>query len=357
MRRAGAQTIGHEHGSPCGTARRVARVLEGSGSIRPWHRPVRAAHLPRRRGYPSLPSSAVGRKRCLLVLLCLLVVLACASRAARVLYESPSSVNGRVIVVEQPSGLRQLLFRADGALQSTVLPGHPEWLELAYTRAAVLGLALVPEPQRALLVGLGGGALPMFVHHACPRARIDVVDIDPVVVHAARQYFGFKQDERLRVTIEDGRRFLAIGSGQYDLVILDAYGRSGIPRHLMTLEFLEAVKRRLSPGGVVVGNLWASVHNPLYPAMLRTYAASFRSVCVVPVRDSGNRIVLGQDGPLPLSTPRILEAARAFAQRHRLLFDLEGYAATGCSEETPGPSVPVLYDDPGRMSLGEGPRQ
>jgi spermidine synthase len=300
-------------------------------------------------------SRAIAPRRRLPWLLCLLIVVACASRAARVLYDSPSSVNGRVIVVEQPNGMRELLFRADGALQSSVRPGHPEWLELAYTRVAVLGLALVPEPKRVLLVGLGGGALPMFIRQACPHAQIDVVDIDPLVVRAAREYFGLKQDERLRVSVEDGRRFLELGRSQYDLVILDAYGRSGIPRRLATYEFLEASKRRLSPGGVVVSNLWATLHNPLYPAMLRTYLASFRSVCVVPVKASGNRILLGYDGSLALSTPHVQAAAKAYAERHRLLFDLPAEAALGCSEETPSPSIPVLHDDPTRLGLGAAP--
>ena len=45
-----------------------------------------------------------------------------------------------------PDGLRTLLFDLNGARQSVSKPGDPDYLELQYTRSALVGLALCEEP-------------------------------------------------------------------------------------------------------------------------------------------------------------------------------------------------------------------
>ncbi len=55
-----------------------------------------------------------------------------------------------------------------------------------------------------LLVGLGGGGLPQFVHDFVPCARVEVVELDPAVLEVAQTWFGFQTDERLNVTLGDG---------------------------------------------------------------------------------------------------------------------------------------------------------
>lgn len=54
------------------------------------------------------------------------------------------------------------------------------------------------------LVGLGGGALPQFLRDFVPNATIEVVELDAVVLEVAKEWFGFRPDDRLTVTIADG---------------------------------------------------------------------------------------------------------------------------------------------------------
>ncbi len=42
------------------------------------------------------------------------------------------------------------------------------------------------QPCRVLCIGLGGGTLPLFLAHHFPGMEIEVVEIDPVVIAAAR---------------------------------------------------------------------------------------------------------------------------------------------------------------------------
>ncbi|KAJ6302356.1 hypothetical protein OIU77_016443 [Salix suchowensis] len=60
----------------------------------------------------------------------------------------------------------------------------------------------------AVIIGLGAGLLPMFLHGCMPSLRIEVVELDAVVLSLARDYFGFAEDERLKVHIADGIKFV-----------------------------------------------------------------------------------------------------------------------------------------------------
>ncbi|MEX0980400.1 MAG: fused MFS/spermidine synthase, partial [Gemmatimonadota bacterium] len=184
----------------------------------------------------------------LLVLLILLAGLAAAlvflflAGRTTVVFESDSDF-GTVRVTERSDGLRTLYIGGGRARQSAIYPGRPMHLELGYTRVGMVGLALVPPDGRILFVGLGGGAMPMYARQVLPKARIDVVEINPVVVDVAERYFGFEPDERMTVHTDDGRAFIeGAPPGSWDLVVLDAFSDSEIPLSLATRQFLEAVR-------------------------------------------------------------------------------------------------------------------
>lgn len=59
-------------------------------------------------------------------------------------------------------------------------------------------------PVSVLLVGLGGGGLPQFLRDFVPNVTVEVVELDPVVMEVAKQWFGFRPDDHLTVTLGDG---------------------------------------------------------------------------------------------------------------------------------------------------------
>src|SRR5258706_4524832 len=150
-----------------------------------------------------------------------LAALGCAAQT--VIYEKASPYN-TVIVTEDYKGLRTLLFERGGGRQSVVKPGDPDHLELAYARVALAGLALCEEPRRILVVGLGGGSLPMFLRKHYPAAGIDVAEIDPDVVDVAKKYFGFREDERIHAHIGNARQFIENArQAQYGIILHAAF--------------------------------------------------------------------------------------------------------------------------------------
>ncbi len=247
-----------------------------------------------------------------------LVVLVRAEQT--VLYEKTSAYS--TIIVTEENGLRTLRFEKGGARQSVVKLGDPDHLELPYARVAFAGLALCDEPRRILIVGLGGGTLPTFLRKHYPDAAIDAVDIDPDVVHVAKKFFGFREDDQMRAYVGDGREFVERFRQPYDVIFLDAFSSDSVPPHLTTQEFLRAVRRALKPNGVVVGNVWSRYSNPLYDSMVRTYQEVFDELYILDVPGAGNKILLALPRPQPLSREQLAQLASKVSTAQQFRFDL-----------------------------------
>jgi spermidine synthase len=243
------------------------------------------------------------------------------ARAEKVLYEKQSPYN-TVVVTEDEEGLRTLWFERYGARQSVVKVGDPDHLELAYARVMPVGVAVVEEPKRVLIVGLGGGTVPSFLHKHYPKTQIDVVDIDPVVVDVAGKFFGFREDETLHAHVADGRRFIEKCKNPYDIIFLDAFGSDNIPYALATREFLQAVRRALTPKGIVVGNIWSQWSNPLHDSMVRTYQDVFDELYIFDAQGAGNEILLALPRKGPIERDDLARKARAISKQEHFPYDL-----------------------------------
>lgn len=263
-----------------------------------------------------------------------MLICALAQGQEKLLFEKQSPYS-LIRVTEDNQGLRTLWFDDSGVRQSVVKPGDPDHLELPYARSMMIGLAICPQPRRVLIVGLGGGTIPGFIHKHYPQTTIDVVDIDAEVVRVAERFFGFRQDEHLRAHVADGRRFIAAVREPYDMIFLDAYSADEVPAHLTTREFLLAVRRAVdAERGVVLGNIWSRFSNPLYDSMVCTYVDVFEAVRIADVPEAGNKIVIALPRPAAPQRGELATRASELARQQRWRFDLgrlvrDGYRAPG----------------------------
>jgi spermidine synthase len=240
-----------------------------------------------------------------------LAACALAAPASAAQIHSERSLYRNLFVV-QDNDLRCLTFRRAVATerQTCKRMSQPDYLVFPYTRMMLGSLLVKPDPKRVLVIGLGGGTLPMVLRDLFPTLVIDVVEIDPAVTRVAEKFFGFKRDTNLSVHEEDGRVFVkkAIRAGtKYDIVMLDAFEDEYIPEHLSTREFLLEVKSIMTPDGVVAANTFSS--NRLYPYESATYENVFGTFYNLKL---GNRIIYAQ--PNKLADRAVLETnARTFA--------------------------------------------
>lgn len=78
----------------------------------------------------------------------------------------------------------------------------------------MLSPCITETPLALLVVGLGGGSLPVFVHDHFPKSRIEAVEIDPSMLEVATQWFGFSQSDRMKVHIADGLDYITSLAGR-----------------------------------------------------------------------------------------------------------------------------------------------
>lgn len=98
--------------------------------------------------------------------------------------------------------------------------------------------------NNVLFIGLGPGVLPTSLSD---RFQTEAVEINPVIVHAAQQYFNFNTP----VHITDARKFVKNTTSIYDNIVVDAYAGDSVPEHLATKEFLVLLKSKLTSNGHV----------------------------------------------------------------------------------------------------------
>jgi spermidine synthase len=196
--------------------------------------------------------------------------------------------------------------------------------DLPMLYARVVGLAAIypQEIKRVLVLGLGGGAVPLYLARFLPDATVDSVEVDPGVIEAAKKYFGLRETERFHLIEGDGRIYLNRQSEKYDIIVLDAFSGSYIPFHMMTKEFYQLVREHLAPHGVVAINILPSVK--LYESNVRTLKLVFDNLDFF---DSGdqtveetNVIVFGRLDAASEEQQR--QQAAVAQQRHKFHFDL-----------------------------------
>ena len=280
----------------------------------------------------------------------LLFVSIVVARELGQLIHKEDSLYHRIFVYQRgPIVTLQFGRRPPVHMQSQVNLSNLRRHMLEYTKLAFCGLLYKPEPERILVLGLGGGVIPREMHHYFPTLEIDVVEIDPVILKIARQFFGFCEDDKLRVHIADGRMFIKKQLRRdpvpkYDLVILDAFNSDYIPFHLMTKEFLEEVKGVLAADGVVIANVFYS--NRLFDAELKTFLAVFGR-CQVFLGDYSINAMLvapGSTGPT-LTVKEAVGRAKMLRRKHRLGFSLQKVAMRLRPSIRPDSQAKVLTDD------------
>jgi len=260
----------------------------------------------------------VTRSRTLVLLTliaCLASLLEPATAAARIIHRERSLYS--TILVDQRGSLVCLQFsvRSDQRNQSCKDLNRPKDLVFGYAKLMLTSLLLVPDPQRILVVGLGGGTLPMTLNELYPHARIDVVEIDPAVVTVAETYFEFAENDQIHVVVQDARVFTkraGLKGEHYDLIMLDAFNGDYIPEHLMTREYLEETKALLADDGVIAANTFAI--SRLYDHESTTYQAVFGEFFNATMPESANRIILTTGRPLP-ALDDLAAVARELAPR------------------------------------------
>lgn len=146
--------------------------------------------------------------------------------------------------------------------------------------AGMIGALVHPDPKKALVVGLGTGTTSGWLAAIPSMERVDVVELEPVVVQIADYFSAVNRramdNEKMHVTVGDAREVLLTSREQYDLIFSEPSNpyRAGIAS-LYTREFYEAASDRLQPGGLFLQ--WVQMYS-VDASTIQTIYATMTSV-------------------------------------------------------------------------------
>lgn len=207
---------------------------------------------------------------------------------------------------------RYLAFGSDDE-QSCQLKLQPTQLQYEYTRAMLLALLLVDQPQKVLTLGLGGGSLAGCIHSHWPQIQVTAVEIRRSVIDIAHRYFQLPLCERLNVIEADAADFLREqemnpqAGGGFDLVFSDIYGADGVDDLQLQERYLDQCFECLSDGGWLVLNCWREHRGEAdFIEVLKERFADVR-MCLT---QSGNWILLCGRRQAKLSDKQLRQQAR-----------------------------------------------
>jgi spermidine synthase len=210
----------------------------------------------------------------------------------RVVYEKETPYQ-YARVIQSTDGERRLELNEGHAVHSLYRPGTVltgDYWDAMRTDARAGGRT----PRSVAILGNAAGTTAREFHVLDPTTRLDPVEIDPELTAIGHRWFGLPRS--IRVHHEDARPFLRRRPDQrWDAILIDAYRQPYIPFYLVTKEFFELVRHRLTPKGVVVVNVGhPRGHDELERAMTATMRAVFPEVRRDPTTPT-NTILVGGD--------------------------------------------------------------
>jgi spermidine synthase len=167
-------------------------------------------------------------------------------------------------------------------------------LVLDYTRFFALYERFVPDAQSVLLLGGGGYSFPTYALGRDPKLRMLAVELDPGVTALARQYFGLKEDPRLRIVHGDARTYLNRATETFDTILVDVFtAHYAVPFHLATVETAQRLSALLNERGVCLVNTIAAPvgeKSAFLWAAYATLAQAFPEVRVYPLQGANEKV-------------------------------------------------------------------
>ena len=218
------------------------------------------------------------------------------------------------IRINEERGVRYLQFDPHW-IQGAMRLSRPWALELDYTREMMMPL-LLPRSQEwpcsVLQVGLGAASITRFLHRYFPKAKLDVVEIDPEVVLNAWQFFELPEESaRLHIEIGDGYKYMATPRRGFDLIVVDGFDAHGSAGRLHTSPFYRMCRARLAGGGMMVTNMLSRARDKPNADPIRK--AFDDRVVVLPPCDANTVVIAKTGAPIRLA----LEDLRSSAQKLR----------------------------------------
>ena len=153
-----------------------------------------------------------------------------------------------------------------------------------------------PNPEKVLIIGGGDcGAVKEIAKYPGIK-KIDMVEIDEMVVKVSKEYLkeiaGEKEDKRINFIFADGVQYAKECKEQYDIVIVDSSDPVGPAIELFSRVFYENIKKILNENGIFACQsespiFYSEIMNKIYKTLRDIYSDVKLYTATVPTYPGG----------------------------------------------------------------------
>jgi spermidine synthase len=213
--------------------------------------------------------------------------------------------------------------KTDAAIQMGA--GGPSPDELTMVQLAAIPLSLKPDAARVANIGFGSGLTSHVLLTSRQLQRLDTIEIEPLIVEAARQGFGPRihdvfEDPRNHIVYEDAKTFFAASREPYDLIVSEPSNPwvSGVAS-LFSDEFYARIVQHLRPDGLFVQ--WIQVYETdisIVASVIKALSRNFGAYAIYNLNDLDILIVATRAVALPAPTEQVFQWPRMRAELDRI---------------------------------------
>jgi spermidine synthase len=269
---------------------------------------------------------------------------------AEVIFSTYSAYHHIEVVDE--GGRRTLSF--NGSQETRVYRDVPTLGHFEYTEYFHMPWLWNTNLKRVLMIGLGGGSTQRSYQHYYTNVFVDTVEIDPVVVTVAKDFFFVRESPTHKIHVNDGRVFLRRTTNLYDVVLMDAYATtrygSSVPPHLTTKEFFTILRNHLTTNGVLAYNIIGQMrgwNEEFVGTIYRTIKEVFPQVYFFPAQETQNVVLVATRSAEAFDATRVQTQGQALVRNKRVTLPTFG-ARLPSFQNIPPPAstrAVVLTDD------------
>ncbi|MBI3969585.1 MAG: fused MFS/spermidine synthase [Chloroflexi bacterium] len=206
-------------------------------------------------------------------------------------------VQTTVTVNQQPSGFKLLYL--DGLHQADDNPA----MVAVHRIIGHMPMVLHPQPQDALVIGLGGGATPGAVSQY-PGANVDLVELAQSVVNGSEWFRHVNYDllrlPNVRLRVDDGRNYMLLTPKRYDVITADliqpVHAGAG---NLYSAEYFRLARNVLKEDGIMLQWIGA-LPETQFKLIMRTFLSVFPETTLWATTHDGDHLLIGKKKPLEL---------------------------------------------------------
>jgi spermidine synthase len=118
-----------------------------------------------------------------------------------------------------------------------------------------IGYERIRNFESVLVLGVAGGSvIKTLVDEIRFKGKITGVEIDPIIIEIANQFFHLDKINNLEIVIDDAFEFVLKTKSHYDLIIIDIFQDTTMPNFLFEDFFINRINSLLNVNGFILFN-------------------------------------------------------------------------------------------------------